>query len=376
MEAGRYFPGGPPELREKLGRFLARLATSLGAQPFAEKAAFLLLAGGYGRGEGGIFQAAENAPAQLYNDLEFYLVLKDASAMTAAGRWCHEEAHRGEEETGIEVEFKTLTLAALRGAEPSMFYYDLLAAHGFVWGDAALVAALPSRLRDPALIPAHEAARLLFNRGTGLFFCQCKLADNSADVDSVFIERNHAKVRLALADAVLALNGRYHFSCRMRHGRLAETLAQTPPNWPQLKDWHASAVEFKFHPRHENAARETLRARQDELVTAWTEVFLWLESIRLRHDFRAPADYAAWTGRLFPEFPPARNFLLHLRDRLRRGTPPRGWLDYPRAALQRTLLALLQSLPSPTAAHLLALSATASADEIHAAYRRWWSFYN
>ena len=376
MEAGRYFPGEHPALAEKLDRFLARLGTTLGAQPFAEKAAFLLLAGGYGRGEGGIFQASETAPAQLYNDLEFYLVLRDAAAQREAAHWCHEEAHRGEEEIGIEVEFKVLTLAALQGAEPSMFYYDLLAAHRLVWGDVALVAALPPRLRDPPLIPAHEAARLLFNRGTGLYFCQRKLAESGADTDSAFIERNHAKVRLALADAVLALNGRYHFSCRVRHERLGETLAQTPPNWPRFKDWHASAVGFKFHPRHENPACETLRARQNELTAAWTEVFLWVESIRLRHAFRAPADYAVWPGRLFPEFSPARNFLLHLRDRLRRGTPPRGWFDYPRAALQRALIALLQSLPAPTAAHLLALPATATADEIHATYRRWWGFYN
>ena len=141
-------------------------------------------------------------------------------------------------------------------------------------------------------------------------------------------------------------------------------------------DWHASAVDFKFHPCHENPTRETLLARQSELTAAWTGTFLWLESLRLGHAFPTPADYVAWPGRLFPEFPSARNFLLHLRDRLRRGTPPRGWFVYPRAPLQRSILALLGSLPSPTAAHLLALPASATADEIHTAYRRWWSFYN
>ncbi len=376
MAAGRYFPGGPPALAEKLDRFLARLAASLGAQPFAEKAAFLLLAGGYGRGEGGIFQASEIAPAELYNDLEFYLVLRDPSAERDAAQWCHAEAHRGEEETGIEVEFKVLALAALHRAGPSMFYSDLLAAHGFVWGDAALVAALPARLRDPALIPAHEAARLLFNRGTGLYFCARQLGENGPPPDSAFIERNHAKVRLALADAVLALNGRHHFSCRTRHERLGEPLAQTPPDWLQLQDWHASAVDFKFHPRHENPTRETLRARQTELTAAWIGTFLWLESLRLRHAFRTPGDYAAWPGRLFPEFPAARNFLLHLRDRLRRGTPPRGWFDYPRAPLQRALVLLLQSAAAPAIPRLLALPPDASPDEIHTAYRRWWGFYN
>ena len=231
MESGRYFPGEHLGLAEKLDRYLARLAASLGAEAFAEKAAFLLLAGGYGRGEGGVFQTSADADAELYNDLEFYLVLRDPSATSAAQHWCHDEAHRGEEEIGIEVEFKVLALAALQGAEPSMFYYDLLAAHRLVWGDATLVAALPARLRDPALIPAHEATRLLFNRGTGLYFSARKLADDSTPPDSGFIERNHAKVRLALADAVLALNGRHHFSCRTRHERMTEPLAQTPPCW-------------------------------------------------------------------------------------------------------------------------------------------------
>ena len=376
MEAGRYFPGEHPALAEKLDRFLTRLAASLGAQGFAEKTAFLLLAGGYGRGEGGIFQASAAAPAALYNDLEFYLVLHDPAAEPAAQHWCHDEAHRGEEEIGIEVEFKVLALAALQGAGPSMFYYDLLAAHRLVWGGAALVAALPVRLRDAALIPAHEAARLLFNRGTGLYFCARQLGENGPPPDSGFIERNHAKVRLALADAVLALNGRYHFSARTRHDRLAEPLAQTPPDWPQLKSWHAAAVAFKFHPRHENPPLEILRARQTELTAAWSAVFLWVESHRLRHDFHTATDYATYPGRLFPEFPPARNFLLHLRDRLRRGTPPRGWFDYPRAALQRALVLLLQPAAASTVPHLLALSPTASPDEIHTAFRRWWSFYN
>ena len=376
MDAGRYFPGEHPGLAAKLDRFLARLAASLGAQAFAEKAAFLLLAGGYGRGEGGIFRASADADAELYNDLEFYLVLRDPSAASAAQHWCHAEAHRGEEEIGIEVEFKVLALAALQGAESSMFYYDLLAAHRLVWGDAALVAALPARLLDPTLIPAHEATRLLFNRGTGLYFSARKLADDSAPPDSGFIERNHAKVRLALADSVLAMNGRHHFSCRTRHGRMTEPLAHTPPCWQQIRKWHAAAVDFKFHPRHENPPVEILRERQRELTAVWSEVFLWVESRRLQRAFRDAGDYAAWQGRLFPEFPRVRNFLLHLRDRLRRGKPPRGWSDYPRAALQRALVLLLGSHTARAVAHLLALAPGATADEIHAAYRRWGSFYN
>jgi hypothetical protein len=370
----RYFPGDAPELRERLDRYLAGLGERLGKTGFAGDVAFLLLAGGYGRGVGGIFE--EKGKRSLYNDLEFYLVLKSASATDAAQRWCAEESHAGEHETGIEVEFKVLGLDALRNAEPSMFYYDLLAAHRLVFGDAALVRALPDGLRDGTLIPAHEGTRLLFNRGSGLFYSQVML--DGTEIDPAFVERNHAKARLAFADALLALNGRYVWSCRARHDLLSERLAHKPENFAQLVAWHEEAVEFKFHPRHESPPVATLIERQRTLTAAWSELFLWLESIRLRRQFRTAEEYALYNGRLLPEFPTARNFALHLRDRLRRGKPPRGALDYPRAALQRVLALLLRADAGEldSVRNLLSLPSGAGMKEIHDTYRKWWRFYN
>src|SRR5438094_311977 len=117
----RYFPGDGVELerlREKLDAYLRELAERLRAQPWARDIAFLLLAGGYGRGEGGVFFSSRESGAepQLYNDLEFYLVLKKRAAANPARRWCAEESHRGEAATGIEVEFKILALGALERA--------------------------------------------------------------------------------------------------------------------------------------------------------------------------------------------------------------------------------------------------------------------
>ncbi len=381
-DENRYFPGDFPALRERLDRYLAGVRERLGKSQAARDVAFLLLAGGYGRGEGGVF-GTEGAPPALYNDLEFYLVLNPGARPAAARRWCEEESHTGEHETGIEVEFKILTLGALMGAAPSMFYYDLLAAHRLVFGDAARVAALPGRLRDAGAIPAHEAARLLFNRGSGLFYAAYLLAEQGEAVDKTFVERNHAKARLAFADAVLALNGRYDWSCRTRHARLGEPLARQPGNIGQLAAWHESAVEFKFHPRHASPPLDALIETQRELARAWSELFLWLESIRLGREFQTARDYASYPGRLFPEFPALRNAALHARDRLRRGKPPGGWLDsldYPRAPLQRAL-ALLLDPASATADNekirgLLRLQRDASPGEVRDAYRRWWRYYN
>jgi hypothetical protein len=370
---GRYFPGDAPELRERLDRYLAGVGARLGKSEFAGSVAFLLLAGGYGRGEGGIFESTGNR--SLYNDLEFYLVLKTGTGWKAAQTWCHEESHAGERETGIEVEFKILRLGALRNAEPSMFYYDLLAAHRLVFGDEALVAALPERLRDAAKIPAHEAARLLFNRGSGLLYSRFLMEEEREKGDLTFVERNHAKARLALADAVLALNGRYDWSCRTRHERLTEGLAQRPGNFEQLVAWHESAVEFKFHPRHEGVGIGVLMERQLALAAAWREVFVWVESIRLGREFRSVEDYAFYKGRLFPEFPVSRNLALHARDRVRRGKGPGGWVDYPRAPLQRAL-ALLTGGDWGGGGRVLGLAREASKKDIVEKYRKWWSYYN
>jgi len=374
--AAAYFPGTEPELAARLDDYLAALAARLSAEPFAPDVAVLALGGGYGRGEGGIFRAEPGARPALYNDLEFYLILREPRATGAARAWCGTEAHRGEAAVGIEVEFKILAAAALEKAGPSMFFHDLVAGHVAVWGDAAFLPGLAPRLGDPAQIPAHEATRLLFNRGSGLFYAQCSLALDDGRVADGFIERNHAKCRLALADAVLALNGRYHSSCRERARRLAGSLSHVPPHWPTLQAWHRDGVEFKLHPRHRGPGAAALRAAQAELAAVWRDVFRWVEGRRLGQSFAADADYVNYPGRLLPEFPAAKNILLHLRDRLRRGGALPGWADYPRAALQRVLVSALAGGAAGLQPAAAILCCRNDVTAVETAFRHWWRFYN
>ena len=374
-----YFPQPEPPLASMLDAFLGSLSEDLNRQAFRSQDCILLLAGGYGRGEGGIFLAAPDAAPRLYNDLEFYLILRDDADAGAAERWCAEQAHRGDEALGIEVEFKLLREGAFRSAEPSMFYYDLLTAHRVVEGPSDFALTVAGRLRDPSLIPLHEATRLLFNRGTGLFFSAVALHRNDARVKNGFIERNHAKVRLALADAVLASQGHYHFSCRERHRRIQAGPGGlvVPPDWVQLVDWHAQGVEFKLHPRHRHPSGAELEATQEAVSKVWMRTFLWLESLRLEARFATASDYAGSSGRLFPRTNPVRNAVLHLRDRFRRGAALPGLWDYPRAALQRALVLLLDQNPdAPGAARRLGLELSGPCDLLETAYERWWRFYN
>jgi hypothetical protein len=373
----RYFPGDEPYLAARLDGFLGMLRDELAACPFAGAVRALMLAGGYGRGEGGIYREHDGSKAQLYNDLEFYLVLARATPAGPVEAWCRKQAELGMQALGVEVEFKLLADVALLRARPSMFFYDLLAAHRLIFGSEAFVGALPPALRDPCLIPPHEVTRLLFNRGSGLLFSACALRARDARTRNGFIERNHAKVRLALADAVLAVNGRYHFSCRERDRRLHERLPATPPDWPDLVAWHSDGVSFKFHPRHRYPPAAELQKVQEQLAATWLRTFLWVESLRLNKTFSDAGGYASYRGRLFPETGPLRNFALHARDRVKRGASLPHWFDYPRAALQRALALVLQNPPNlADAAAMLGEEKGIALVQFHDTYQRWWSFYN
>ncbi|MEZ5413303.1 MAG: hypothetical protein R3F03_03205 [Opitutaceae bacterium] len=380
MAAGPYFLEDEPALAARLDAFLTGLGKRLGESAAAADVVALVLSGGYGRGEGGVFRGPSGV-AELYNDLEFYLLLRDGNGSETARAWCEREERDGTAELGIDVEFKRLPIGALRTASPSMFYYDLLLGHRLVWGETNWCDALPTELRAADKIPWHEATRLLFNRGSGLFYSRCALATGDERVANGFVERNHAKARLALGDAVLVANGQYHHFARERNARVHGELARTPPGWAELVPWHDEGLAFKLQPRHLAAGTAALAAAQTELAAAWLRTFLWLEGLRLGRTFLSAADYAETGLRLFPATPRWRNVALRLRDwRSRGGALPR-WTDYPRGALQRALVLAVDPAAEPTAAALARwLGGAAAPDDrwtaLEPAYTRWWSCYN
>jgi hypothetical protein len=369
MAAPRYFLDEEPALEALLDGFLSRLSKDLRAQAWSEGAT-LVLGGGYGRGEGGVFRAGDGAAPTLYNDLEFYLFFErpiPAEAKDWVARWERE----GTVEIGIEVEFKLLAASALQATEPTMFFHDLLAGHRLVAGSQRLLASAPERMRDAAALPLEEANRLLFNRGSGLLFARWRLEEGGA-AEAGFVERNHAKAKLSLADAVLAASGRHHPSVVERARRVQAGGFPTPAGWARLQAWHREGVDFKLRPRHRRSDPAALVAVGRELEAAWLEVFLWVEEKRLGRTFASPAAYSEAGLRLFPRSSAPKNLALHLRDRLRRGGALPGWTDYPRAALLRCLVCLLAGGGAEAAGRRLGVSE----DLLRSAYRRWWGLYN
>lgn len=370
MSRARYFPDPAPGPRAQLDRYLDRLRTS------AEGSAnlrLLLLGGGYGRGEGGLWKPADGDEPELYNDLEFYLFVTRPSPEHA--EWVKREIEAGHRETGIEIEIKTLRDTAMERARPSMFYYDLVAGHLPIAGDQAWFDRLPANLGDPTAIPADEAPRLLVNRAGSLLLCT-RAAREGRSLETGFTARIIAKLQLALGDAILCATGHYHWSC-LERGRGLADLAEDFPHATQLREWHRLGEDFKLHPRPSTLTGSDWLAPLDQMRAVWCDVFLWIESRRLRQTFASPADYADFPGALLPHESAVANAARRLRlVRSRRRLLPGPWTRHPRETVLRALPLLIDPARDADqiqrAARLLGCPPDAAASTVEDACRALW----
>jgi hypothetical protein len=310
---------GDSALESHLERTCARVLSGVRGLIPEKTLEALFLAGGYGRGEGGVLRRPESED-RPYNDLEFYVAI-------AGNRHLNEFRYRRRLEVlgeiltplaGIEVEFKITSLAELAARPVSMFSYDLVEGHRLIWGrpDAHLLADCGHH-HCAENIPTEEATRLLMNRGSGLLFARDLLeraSESPAPADTDFIRRNIAKAELAGGDAILATQGLYTWSCRERHRRLEAIREQLPADWRDaLLRRHADGVAFKLHPVSDEVSREELQTRLAEATALLRDCWLWVESRRLGKNFSSVRAYLEDPGDKGASGSSLRHVVLNLR---------------------------------------------------------------
>lgn len=365
----RYFMQSHPQLASRLEVHFADLRGRIERDPaLVANVEALVLGGGYGRGEGGVLVNADGSE-ELFNDLDYFLFAQDPqdAALRAAVRAMEAD---GTAQLGIDVDVKIERIAALPAPEDSMMIYDLAAGHVVVYGDADH---LTNRWPQPdaSRIPLIEVSRLLWNRGTGLYFAACRIGE-ADEGERRFVERNHAKFKLAAGDALLCAAGQYHWSFRERWARFAEL----PEDEFGVRRIYEEGVAFKFSPRDGSLGWEELAEENRNLSELWAKLFLHVESQRLGLEFADAAAYVEGRERRSPEVPRWKAPLFAARDflRYRRWVGP-VW-DYPRAGLFRSLFCLLsEDLPSPRKFLRKAQLAGDGRAAWEPTYKFWWERY-
>jgi hypothetical protein len=377
----RFTIDGSADLERHLDALCLRIrlgALKLVAPPKLEA---LVLGGGYGRGQGGVLNM-ESGEAP-YNDLEFYVFIGGNHWINAA-RYRRAFQHLElalSAEAGLHVEFKIDTLEKLRRTPVSIFSYDLVSGHRTIIGSEPVFVGCEYH-SDSTKIPATEATRLLLNRCSGLLLARELLLKNSlTDEESDFVGRNLAKAQLALGDALLAAEGKYHWDCIQRARRLRKLEAEGRPFLRRVLPHHAAGVQFKLHPVRERAPIEEFRRKHRELTNLALEEWLWIENGRLQANFSDLRDYSLSCvdkcvgGVLW------RNLLLNIKTFGAAVTLSRNSRRYPRERLFNALPLLLgdseAEIQPETRRYLQGQLHTRAEDRpgLVAAYKQLWSCY-
>lgn len=272
----RYTACGPAQVEQRIARDQAIIAAAVERAIPAETLVALVLAGGYGRGEGG-YRTCGDACAP-YNDYDYFLIVRAGKAKARRiARRLEPLAHQLERMVGVEVDFAVLRAATLPRLSFTLMYAELRHGHRVVAGKTDVLERMaPMPIEQ---IPLAEFTRLMLNRGSLLLMNQQRLAQGgptSADELAVF-SRYLDKALLACADARLAAAGRYHPSHAVKRQRLRNL------RWSGGQDFldrYDRALAARTGNPWELSTGDAAKA-QAVMVADWLESLGELEAARL-----------------------------------------------------------------------------------------------
>ena len=296
----------------RIERDLAQITAAVCACPESRYLAGLVLGGGYGRGEGGIYYNDQGEP-ELYNDLDFFVITHHVSRrirrqLDAALRQVSEQLR---EKIGVDVDFgPAVNLDALPRLPVTLMWQELKLGHRVIYGPPDLLASLPAcNLTD---LPVLEGAKLLLNRGTGVVLARRQLtAGPATQAELDFIGRNLIKAILGCGDAMLIANHAYSATINERLALLRHHV-----DLASLVDNYELALNFKAAPRTMSSAELTTLLEHVMALFRQTYLAFFQQSYRMSLPTIPAVQTAIATVRLPGEAMGAsalfKNFLLNL----------------------------------------------------------------
>ncbi len=330
-----------PSVEAMLSETVKEVADDIAGLPSAASVRCVLLGGGYGRAEGGVFRTPDGT-GHLYNDMDFFVISQevssarrkeiDADLVPLRRKWA--------EKLGIEVDFsQARTRESLRAVSRTLMYQELQAGHKLVFGADDAFALLPAP--DFTAIPYSEGARLLMNRGAGLLLAWDRLREKQEldGEDNDFVIRNIFKAVFGCGDAMLIRRNLYCAGLEARLERL-ESLPELPDD---LAKFYRDALSFKSLPYREK--RECLLEKWSAARSLWlrTVAAFFLGGTGEKTDVAAVPS-VIHSSPVIEEGTPLRNFLLN-GIAFRLGLRGLRWFSHPRRILLENLYVFLLANP-------------------------------
>ncbi len=278
----RFTVDGSQALEDRIVQDLIEIREAVIARVGKDHLSGLVLGGGYGRGEGGVFVV--DGEERVYNDYDFFVIVpySSYSRRKALMQTLEEVKVAMEPHCGIHVDFSPgMPKTSLPNLPYELMFMELKEGHHVIVGPEDILATMPAY--DTSHPPLEECTRLFMNRGVGLLLARQKLESNGPldNKDREFVVRNIRKAQLAMGDALLFLRGCYSPSYLERRTRFRTLDLEEVPSGDKLSMYYEEAIEFKLRPSHEAPTGLTLRTWLDEVTCFYEHVFLWFEQHRL-----------------------------------------------------------------------------------------------
>ena len=254
---GRFVAMDSPAADAIVADAVARIGRAIDAMRIPRLAG-VVLGGGYGRGEGGVFEECRiengecridgsrlaNAECRLSNDLDFFAITEDgasAAEIAAIAAALEPISKEWTARIGIDVDFTVRTPWRIKHDEKRLMIQELVRGYFDVAGERGETLFSAIRRIDAAEIPWTEAVRLMMNRGMGLMLAHGEMGNGewgtgNGERGRDFIVRNINKCVLGAGDARLIARRAYVWRLADRASALGDRL-------------YAQAAEWKRRPR-------------------------------------------------------------------------------------------------------------------------------
>jgi len=340
------------------------------------KLSALVLGGGYGRGEGGVFR--HDGIEELYNDLDLFVFTKPMNLISRR-KLKHALNHLHQllsSEHGIDIDFSIPMISKSLPATPiSQMYYDLRYGHKVLWGNPHLLHALPGWSAQD--IPRMEALRLLLNRGIGLYLSQRYLAEEDPACHADFINRNICKALQATAEAIMIDNGKYESSVVSRMRILQDTNLESYSGQVKLKAEILKAMEFKLMPYIPDFDAIYFEQKLNYATAALKDVYYTLWSKELCEPISDGSTLINSIKRGIRDFK-IRNVALNLRDKSLNQISSKDWFRYPRFRLHMAMpwMVFGEEMDNQIVSGILGTNCSLSREGLEQRFMTLWKRYN
>ena len=279
-------------IQAKLNLIVTRILKFIGAPNVKA----IILSGGFGRGEGGV--VINKKEIRLINDLDLTIVCH----YSTYGKTIKEKKGPLEElaqALAQEVDIKQVDLGL---SHPARFYlianrvsdYEYVNGHKILYGDIDIKKRSAKWLTFQNL-PVEDGTNYFLTRGSGLLIAALSFYDKSGialeDRENFLIELN--KAVLAMGDALLLLERKYHFLYQERLTALDSVNFQQAPGGTTIRELYRKSLQWKLQPDIAWRGDDTEKQNWFYVRDLFDKFFFWFEQTRLSVNMKGWEEYLA-----------------------------------------------------------------------------------